>query len=199
MANNTGGEDQFDNSDDSAFKNHVLYVVPGDPNCARLEALLLQHPIGDDVWTQNAMDIPRHQRPSWLTGVPILVVKAKKQAHKGDNIYRYLREWKDEDYNLQPAGSFSDVTGFDYQNFDGGDNVTDGFAGVNQLGTYTLEDEQRPPQSTLNSTGTVERTERSRQAEKESQERAKVLMEQRGQMDVALQSRNRQMRRSSAN
>lgn len=191
------GDKPFVDDDDSVFKQHVLYVVPGDPNCERLQRMLDAHPVGDDVWVQNAREIPANRRPPWLNGVPILVSKESKQAHRGDNIYKYLKQWQNEDYNLMPANSFNAVSasGFDYQNFDAGDNVTSGFAGINQLGTYTLEDEQRPPVpgGHPNGAGTSGKDKRMQQAEQQTQQQTQRLMQQREEMDRAIMARNRQM------
>lgn len=189
---------KFTDDDDSVYKGHVLYIVPGDPNCTRLQTRLSTHPLGDDIWVQNARDIPRHNRPPWLSGVPILVQKDKRVAHSGDNIYKYLDKWQHEDsFNLQPAYGFNDVTGFDYENFDDGQNVNNTFTGLSQQGTYNLADENttntsRQPTNTV-AGPSASKNSRTQRAEDESRGKATDFMSQRQQMDRQLEVRNKSM------
>ena len=195
------GDSKFTDDDDSVYKGHVLYIVPGDPHCVKLEAYLNTHAVGNDVWIQNARDIPRERRPPGLNGVPILVQKDKQVAHSGDNIYRYLAEWQHEDsFNLQPANGFSDVTGFDYENFDDGQNVNAGFAGTNQIGTYDIvgdnaagsSNNARPTNTVPGASSSVKNS-RMKRAEDESRSKTTDLISQRQEMDRQIQARNQSM------
>ena len=81
----------FDNSDDSFFKSHVLYVLPGDGNCVKVENFLSNHPFESQTWVQNVKNL-NPPLPNWLKGVPTLVSKQDKKVYTGQSIFTYLQE-----------------------------------------------------------------------------------------------------------
>ena len=86
---------EFDD-DPSGCKAYVLYVLPGSPGCARLQELIHAKPgLEDQTWVQDAgLIVPR---PPWLTGVPILVEKASRRAHRGAQAFKFVADFADED------------------------------------------------------------------------------------------------------
>ncbi len=200
------GEQRFVDDDESVYKNHILYFAPNNVNCAKLQAMIERHPIDDDVWQQNVMDLDPRSVPSWLNGVPILVDKKNKKAHRGNNIYKYLNEYLSPDsYNLQPANAISStsfmniesveafttedergvVSGWDSHDF------SDNFTSVNSATTFTLEDDMATRSGgmpTSMTSASVRRTEKSAQQDAAAQ----ALVQQREAMDRQLLMRNRQ-------
>ncbi len=201
-----GGDQRFVDDDDSVYKNHILYFVPRDPNCAKLKQRLETHPVGDDVWEQNVMDLDPSSLPPWLNGVPILLVKDKKEAHRGNNIYKYLNDYLSADsFNLQPANAMSStsfmnidsveaftveedrglVSGWDSHDF------SDSFTSVHGATTFTLEDDlskQSNGQPTNMNSASVRRSEKAAQQDAAAQ----TLIHQREAMDRQLMMRNQQ-------
>lgn len=161
--------------DPSAYKSHVLYILPGDANCEHLLRMIETTPLYDEVYIQDVKLLK--QRPHWLDGVPILVVKKTSQAHKGRNIMQYVQQWQNDD--LIPvdvgAGNKSQFTG-DYASF-------------HNAGMYTLEDENdaAPVHSEVDSNGQPqynERQLRKKQAETENSSKLQQMIEARNQMDA---------------
>ena len=85
---------EFDD-DPSGCKAYVLYVLPGSAGCARLQELIHAKPgLEDQTWVQDAsLILPR---PPWLTGVPILVEKASRQAHRGVRAFQFVTDFSDD-------------------------------------------------------------------------------------------------------
>jgi hypothetical protein len=204
----------FVDDDDSVYKNHVLYVVLDDPNCVRLQRQLESHPLGDDVWVQDALAILPQNRPGWLTGVPILVSKAAKMMHKGNNIQTYLAQWgtgeNEDGLDLIPASASGGSVGFDFS-----DGRTSGsaYAGLNEPGMFSsMEDDDgessgAPPSaqrqgfddgdSNNNNGGGGGGSARDRRLQKaysESSSRAQEYSQQREEMDRNFSVRNSRMR-----
>jgi hypothetical protein len=85
---------EFDD-DPSGCKDYVLYVLQGSPGCLRLQELIHAKPgLEDQTWVQDAsLIVPR---PAWLTGVPILVEKASRRAHRGAQAFKFVADFSDE-------------------------------------------------------------------------------------------------------
>lgn len=131
------------NGDESAFKSHVLYYVPGDQRCDQLIRFLDVHPVGEMTWFQNARDIPPAQRPQWLRTVPILVDKERKKAHIGNNIYQYLQQWgasAEDGGDFVPANDYVGSMA-DFEDFDWGFGIGGGPAGFDEVGAFSLEED----------------------------------------------------------
>ena len=47
------------------------------------------------TWVQDALAVTK--RPPWLNGVPILVDKESKKAHKGTFAFRFVQDFKDDE------------------------------------------------------------------------------------------------------
>lgn len=178
------GDQAFVDNDPSVYKTHILYMVPGDANCDRLVGFLETHPLGDEVFVQDALKIAH--RPPWLDGVPILVVKATKEAHKGRNIYQYLNKWEPDTFI--PAGS--STGGFaSYEDPENHVGVSDRkFASIYGEGMFTVDEDGAPTQ-VVNSENASERDKRRQAAATQSQLAAQRMQEARDAMDRRLQSR----------
>lgn len=178
------GDQAFRDDDPSVYKTHILYVVSGDPNCDKLLQHLEVHPMGDEVFVQDALKIAR--RPAWLDGVPILVVKQTKQAHKGRNIYDYLRSWKSDEF--MPAGSTTG--GFaSYEDPENAVGVTDRkYASIYGNDMFSLEEEGQ--QVVAEPASSSERDRRRQTAASQSQLATQRLQEARDAMDRRLQTRS---------
>jgi hypothetical protein len=179
------GDQAFRDDDPSVYKTHILYVVNGDANCDRLMQQLEAHPLGDEVFVQDALKIAH--RPAWLDGVPILVVKQTKQAHKGRNIYDYLRAWKSDEF--MPAGSTTG--GFaSYEDPENAVGVTDRkYASIYGNDMFSLDEEDGGRQAAQPDPNASERDRRRQTAASQSQLATQRLQEARDAMDRRLQSR----------
>jgi hypothetical protein len=196
----------FKDDDASVYKNHILYYLPDDSNCSRLVGALDQHPLGDDVYMQDVRQL--RQRPAWLDGVPILVRRKDGQAHKGQNIYNYLRSWQPEEDDFQPAGA---STG-GYASYEDGETAFVGerkFASLFSDGMFNVEDDaedgggrggggggMRAAASTVDSFASNgsqkplnEKQRRKQEAEVESSHRAQQMLDARQMQDQRLQQR----------
>ena len=129
----------FTDTDPSVYKTHVLYVLAGDANCGKLLTHLETHGLNDEVYVQDAGELK--QRPPWLDGVPILINKSTNQAHKGRNIYKYLAEWKSDDF--MPAGSsIGGYASFEHNGEEEfGNSNAKKFASLYDNGMFSMEDE----------------------------------------------------------
>lgn len=86
-----------DSSEDAAFKDFILYVLmEGDRNSSR--ALSLLH-ANTDIFARTFIQDVRgmRSRPSFLTGVPILVDKISGLAYRGTEVFRFLQRGSSED------------------------------------------------------------------------------------------------------
>lgn len=181
------GDQAFVDNDPSVYKTHILYVMQNDANCAKLLAFLESHPLADEVFVQDALQIAR--RPAWLDGVPLLVVKQTKAAHKGRNIYEYLKQWQSDDF--LPAGA--STGGFaSYEDPETHVGITDRkFASIYGNGMFDMQEgddgngQPAPPASENAS----ERDRRKQAAATQSQLAAQRMQEARDAMDRRLQSR----------
>lgn len=92
-----GGGGADDPSEDAAFKDFILYVLmEGDRNSAR--ALSLLHANTDIFARTFIQDVRKmRSRPSFLTGVPILVDKISELAYRGTEVFRFLQRSSTED------------------------------------------------------------------------------------------------------
>ena len=139
------GNQAFDDTDDSIYKSHILYIIPNDPNCVAVEKLLTNNPIEAATWIQNVKKLPT-PLPSWLRGVPTLLCKQEGQVHMGRNIQLYLQSILngngDEAGVLLPGGGAltgvaSRLGGGSYEG-----------AGLEAPGAYTLEYDKTPDEIT---------------------------------------------------
>lgn len=83
---------------DGDYKDYIVYIKPGDPPCENLLELMSQRGLLEDAMVQDAMQIK--QRPSWLTGVPILIhqtpgnkekgVEPSRTAYRGSEAFRFV-------------------------------------------------------------------------------------------------------------
>lgn len=192
----------FRDDDASVYKNHILYFLPDDGNCARVVAAVEQHPLGEDVFMQDVRQL--RQRPAWLDGVPILVRRKDGKAFKGQSVVAYLRSWQPEEDEFQPASSFSGG----YASFEDGETSFAGerkFASLFTAGMFDGVEEEgggasasRPgavrAAAATNSAGPGgqalnEKQRRKQEAEVESSMRAQQLLDSRQQQDQRLQAR----------
>lgn len=83
---------------DGDYKDYIVYIKPGDPPCEQLMALMSQRGLLEDAMVQDALLIK--QRPSWLTGVPILIhqtpgnkekgVEPTRTAYRGSEAFKFV-------------------------------------------------------------------------------------------------------------
>jgi len=78
---------------DADFVSYVLYVSPAinrSPACLRaLESLTANPGMKSDTLIQNADSLP--SRPSWLSSLPCLVIKAEKKALCNEACVQYIQ------------------------------------------------------------------------------------------------------------
>jgi hypothetical protein len=189
-------ESAFNDNDPSVYKTHVLYVLPSDANCTKLLSLLEGHPINEDVYTQDVSLLK--QRPAWLDGVPILVNKGNSQAHKGKNIYAYLKEWKNDE--LLPANaSTGGYASFEHNGeHELGSKTSKSFSSLYDSGMFTMEEDAEdaagasaraaakgsPPSSQPDAaSGSTRRDQQREQALSDAQNRTQQLIESRNLQD----------------
>lgn len=197
------GDAVFKNDDESVYKNHILYFLPDDGNCARVVAAVEQHPLGEDVFMQDVRQL--RQRPSWLDGVPVLVRRKDGKAFKGQSVMAYLRSWQPEEDDFQPVGSISGG----FASFEDGESMFAGerkFASLFSEGMFDMEGEDGAGGGSTSRPGAVrasaatnsagqggqplnEKQRRKQQAEVESSQRAQELLDSRQQQDQRLQAR----------
>ena len=137
------GTQAFEDSDDSIYKTHILYVLAGDENCRQLERQLANHPIEPVTWIQDVRKLA-HPLPSWLKGVPTLLCKQERHVHMGRNIQTYLNKVLDscnteEGDGLLLPGSDTLSAGLATSQF----GMTGG-AALGAPGAYSLEYDKSP-------------------------------------------------------
>ena len=181
----------FNDDDPSVYKTHVLYYLNADPHCEKLIKLLETHPLNDDVYHQDINLLK--QRPTWLDGVPVLVNKSTSDAHKGRNIYKYLEQWKSEEFlpaNSSTGGyaSFESPIGNLESDENGeaaiGNLDTTKFASLYDTGMFTMEDDNDVSQPTTTPVaGGSQRDKRRENAATEAQIKTQQLLEARNTHD----------------
>jgi hypothetical protein len=132
-------ESAFNDNDPSVYKTHILYVIPSDPNCSKLVSALEGHPLYEHIFTQDVGQLK--QRPSWLDGVPMLVNKANSQAHKGKNIYSYVKEWKSDELLPAHASTGGYASFEDNGEHELGDTHSKSFSSLYDSGMFTMDDD----------------------------------------------------------
>ena len=96
-------EHPFEDNDPSVYSSHVLYVK-NDPNCVAVTSRLETLPLGQEVFTQDVMNMS--QRPSWLQGVPSLYVRNGGKVITGArDILAYASTWR----NMEPSSMTSSI------------------------------------------------------------------------------------------
>lgn len=180
----------FRDDDPSVYKSHILYIIPGDANCMRIQRLIEQSGLCDEIYHQDVRKLGS-KRPRWIDGVPILAVKQTGEAHKGTNIDRYVAQWVNTD--LLPA--FSAVGG--HAAFETGAAMGRGNAlasSVFDAGVYTLTDGSEDggagsPSVQPSEGGTSDKGRRKKESEAEQAARLEKLIEHRNALDRQTQAR----------
>lgn len=82
--------------DDSTFKDYILYVLTeGDRNSTR--AIHALHGNSDIFSRTHIQDVKAlRSRPSFLTGVPILLDKVSGLAYRGTEVFRFFERTESE-------------------------------------------------------------------------------------------------------
>jgi len=76
------------NNDPLQFKTHVLYVIPNNRVC--IEAAAIAEKL-NTIYIQNALELPSHERPTWLVGVPTIVDLKQNNVVSGTDALELLK------------------------------------------------------------------------------------------------------------
>lgn len=109
----------FQKAESADFKNHILYVIPSEPNSEKALAMVRENGLDADMWVQD-LRMLRPPLPAWLDGVPTLVPRSEGKAYKGSSCLRYL----EQKCASVPQGYISGTTQSMAHSFDDGSSVT---------------------------------------------------------------------------
>jgi len=109
----------FHNAESADFKNHILYVIPSEPNSEKALAMVREKGLDADLWVQD-LRMLRPPLPAWLDGVPTLVPRSEGKAYKGSSCLQYL----EQKCASVPQGYISGTTQSRARSFDDAGSVT---------------------------------------------------------------------------
>jgi hypothetical protein len=77
--------------DPKYYADMILYYKKGHPACDSLKNEVLPY---NEVILQDVSEIPPDQRPSWLVGVPTVVVLPSYDILTGTDAVQFVRNWQ---------------------------------------------------------------------------------------------------------